>query len=236
MATFQEKLSSQDFLRVVCVGDAQTTQAISQPAWSDWLQRALWEHDDLQKSWRRQVINTSIERSTPQHVATYLSHYVSDFKPDMVILSFGVTPLFPAYEESVFIPELDGLLKILTDLGTELVLWSPYALMGGMGKDATLDLYTLYEQKARAIGARFVDIYHEFENYEQTKLFTYSVLEDDAFWGLKSGGLDFVHCNEIGNYIIAKKIAEDGLGITLPTLTKGSYVIPALEGLRKWGV
>ncbi len=234
MTAYQQKLSEGDFFRVVCVGDAVTAQAPVKPSWSDWLQRALWEMVEPQKAWRRQVINTAYSRATLRHLATYITHYAVQLKPDVIVLSVGATPLFPTFEEPTFLNELDMLLNVLQKNNIPIIAWSPYPFSGGVGRDATHALERIYKQKMQEYEGVYVDVFHEFDGIELSKVFTLLASEKSELFGLQTGMPDFLHPNEVGQYIIAKKIAEVGFQMGLPTVSSGSYVLPNLELVKKW--
>ena len=234
MVDFKEKLLSHDFFRVLCVGDQQTSQDKTSPKWSDWLSRSLLENGDIQKTWRRQLVNVAIDRATPRHVATYYMHYIGQFKPDLVILSFGVTPLYPDFNEKVAEAEISGLLETFSKNETAVALWSPYPLLTGEKRSDTIALGAMYKRLAEEHSCVFVDIFHEFDGVELAKLFTLKIVDKSLAFGQKVGGMDAISLNEIGNYILAKKLATDIFGYALPAQDVGSYKTPVMENVKSW--
>lgn len=234
MMTAKERFDSNDFLRILCVGDIQTAQPFSKPSWMDWMARTLQETGDLQIAWRRQVTSSAVSRATPKHVATYYRHYVEQYRPDIVLLSFGVTPMYPTYNEKQFAAELDGLLLRLEKQSVTTVLWSPYPLLAGLQREVSLSLNSLYKQKAVERGIQFIDLYHEFDEIELSKLFTYKVGVKNDLFGLSVDDLDPITLNGTGQYIIAKKMVYDLFRISLPQSDYGSFVTPTLESVKKW--
>ncbi len=235
MITVREKIASGDFARIVCVGDMQTAQPYGKPDWSDWLRRVLLETGEVQKSWRRQVVNTAVDRATPKHVQTYYSRYIGDFKPDLVVLSFGVSPLFPQFMQKVFTAELDLLLDQLQREKIATALWSPYPLSTGEKREDIMTLGALYKQKSIERNLPFIDIYHEFDGLELAKIFTSTVTVRNELFGLEIGEPDVVSLNSVGQYIVARKMAQDLFGLALPVADAGSFVTPRMENLRTWG-
>jgi len=233
--TIREKFANEDFLRIVCVGDLQTAQPYGKPSWSDWLQRVAQETGQVQTSWRRQILNTAVERATPKHVQTYFTRYIGDFKPDLVVLSFGVTPLYPVFDQKIFEAELHQLLDLLEKERIPVALWSPYPLLAGEKREEIMVLGALYKQKAIERNLQFIDIYREFEGVELSKIFTTTAARNNDVFGLEVGTLDGMSLNNIGQYIVAKKMALDLFGTGLPGFDEGSFVTPRLEGLKKWG-
>lgn len=235
MLGVREKVASGDFVRIVCVGDMQTAQPYGKPSWTDWLQRTLWEAGEVQTSWRRQVVNTAVDRATPKHVQTYYSRYIADFKPDLVVLSFGITPVFPQFSQKIFTAELDSLLDQLQRENVSTALWSPYPLLAGEKREETMTIGALYKQKAIERNLPFIDIYREFDGLELTRIFTSTVTVRNELFELEIGEPDGVSLNAIGQYIVARKMALDLFGLALPVVDSGAFVTPRMENLRKWG-
>jgi len=235
MPSIREKIAAGEFVRIVCVGDMQTSQPYVRPSWTDWLQRALWESGDVQIAWRRQVINAGIDRATPKHVLSYYTRYIGQYKPDAVLLSFGISPMYPAFDQKAFSIELDSVLDAANKENIPVALWSPYPLLSGENREITLTLGSIYKQKAIERGLHFVDLYHDFDEMELTKVFTSTVVVPNELFKLELGEPDMVSLNAIGQYIVAKRLATDWLGIVLPTTDAGDFVTPNLANTKRWG-
>ncbi len=235
MPDFREKIQSSDFVKIVCVGDMQTSQPYTKPGWTDWLQRAFLDSGSVQTSWRRKVINAGIDRATPKHVTTYYSEYIGQYRPDVVLLSFGVSPLFPMFDEKVFSAELDQLLSTLEKNKIPVVLWTPYPLLLGEKRADTLLLCAQYKQKAVARGLQLVDLYHEFDDVELARVFTNKVVYGNELYSMEVGDSDIASLNNIGNYIVAKKIAKEVFNLSLPEKSVGTFEVPVLDTVKRWG-
>lgn len=235
MSNFREKFNTSDFLKVVCIGDIQTMQPYGRPSWSDWLQRALLVSGEPQTSWRRQVFNTAVSRATPKHVATYFTQYAAQFKPDVVLLSFGVSPMFPEFIEKDFSGELDALLDTFERNGIPVALWSPYPLLSGENREITLTLSAMYKQKAVARGLQFIDLYHDFDEIELSKIFTFTVVTKNELFQQEIGKPDSISLNGSGQYMVAKRMANDLFKIALPSVSEGDFIVPNMEAVKSWG-
>ncbi|MCC7303977.1 SGNH/GDSL hydrolase family protein [bacterium] len=234
MLGYRDRLHSEDFLKVVFVGDMQTSQPYSKPNWTDWLQRTLWENGEVQTSWRRKVINAGIDRATPRHVFTYYTEYIGQYKPDLVVLSFGVTPVFPQYNEKIFSNELEQLLDTLHHKYIEVVLWSPYPLLNEGSRAATLSLRAIFKEKAVVRNLQFIDLYNEFENVDLSKIMTYTTTKKNELFQMEVGNPDGISLNNIGTYLVARKMANDLFKLALPG-SAGSFEIPQFDMARHWG-
>ena len=60
-----------------------------------------------------------------------------------------------------------------------------------------------------------MDMYEEFGKYDLSKIFDYRYLWENEKWKMKPGEVDFLHCNLIGNQIIAEKLAREIFEIEL---------------------
>jgi len=235
MLSIREKIAAGDFVRIVCVGDMQTSQPYVKPSWTDWLQRALWESGDVQIAWRRQIINAGIDRSTPKHVLSYYTRYIGQYKPDAVLLSFGISPMYPTFDQKTFSAELESVLDAANQENIPVAMWSPYPLLTGENREVTLTLGSIFKQKAIERGLHFIDLYHDFDELELTKVFTSTVTISNELFKLERGEPDKVTLNEVGQYIVAKRLATDWLGVVLPDIEVGSFAIPNLANLKRWG-
>lgn len=235
MSSIREKIVAGDFVRIVCVGDMQTSQPFVKPTWTDWLQRALWESGDVQTAWRRQIINAGIDRATPKHLSSYYTRYIGQYKPDAVLLSFGISPMYPSFDQKAFSAELDSVLDTANNEGVQVALWSPYPLLSGEKREVTLTLGALFKQKAIERSLHFIDLYRDFDDVELTKIFTSTVVVPNELFQLEIGAPDIVSLNAIGHYIVAKRLATDWLGVVLPDTDTGSFTTPNLASVRKWG-
>jgi hypothetical protein len=223
MNSFLRKIEENDFFRVVCIGDAQSAQTNTSPNWSDWMKKVVGNAYEKQKEWRFQLINTAANGATPKHIATYLTHYVTQFKPDLVVVSFGNAALDPMFNERDFIAEFTMLMQSLQKIGCEIAIWSPLPQPSGMGREASLAITTFFEQIAKSMGVNYVDVYHEFEGYELGKMF-----QDGT-------GNTAAALNQVGNFVVARKLLLSLFSLSMPQVTAGDFQVHNLEQLRKWG-
>jgi hypothetical protein len=223
MEQIRKKIAEQDFLRVVCIGDAQTAQPEVAPRWSDWVYRSLLERYEAPRSWRLQVLNTASAGATPKHVATYFSHYIGQFKPDLVIASFGATAATSLYSESEFIPEFEALEASIARAGIQLALWTPCNIAGGIAKDHLQGIARYFIQEAVDNGYAIANVQQAFEEYELSKLY-------EANDSSTAGRL-----NSIGSYLVAKTIVSELFSLPMLSNGAGSFSLPNLDQSKKWG-
>jgi len=221
MKAFQQKYTTEDFLRIVCTGDAQTAQKTVLPNWINWVEYVLQKNGDIQQAWKKQVFSTASEKSSLKHAITYLTHYVGQIKPDLLIFSFGQSYLSASYNETEVLAELDQFALSVQKMATEVAVWSPYPLPGGEGRDMMLGLQTLYKQKAADYNWEYIDVFHEFDEFELSRLF------------VNSDGRKYI-LNQAGNFIVAKKVLQQLFSLSMPESSVGSFILPDLEQLKKW--
>jgi hypothetical protein len=84
-----------------------------------------------------------------------------------------------------------------------------------------LGLQTLYKQKASDYNWEYIDVFHEFDEYELSRLF------------VNSDGRKYT-LNQAGNFIVAKKVLQQLFSLSMPESSVGSFILPDLEQLKKW--
>ena len=195
---------------IVCVGDSTTSMEWCHPNWFDWLDFSLRQGND--EGWKTKLINSGKDGGTIPFFLTNFEFLIGRFKPEMVILSLGFNHLELEGDVGGMLREL--ILKI-KELGSKVVLWSTYKTIKEDLNPKLEQIRDIYKKVAGELGVQFVDMYEEFGRYYLSKIFDYKYLWDNKEWGLKPGDVDFLHCNLIGNQIIAERLGKDVFGIEL---------------------
>jgi len=180
------------------------------PNWFDWLDFSLRQGND--EGWKTKLINSGKDGGTIPFFLTNFEFLIGRFKPEMVILSLGFNHLELEGDVGGMLREL--ILKI-KELGSKVVLWSTYKTIKEDLNPKLEQIRDIYKKVAGELGVQFVDMYEEFGRYYLSKIFDYKYLWDNKEWGLKPGDVDFLHCNLIGNQIIAERLGKDVFGIEL---------------------
>lgn len=212
---------------IVCVGDSTTSQEWCHPNWFDWLDFSLRQGSD--EGWKNKVINSGVDGGTIPFFMENFEFQVGRFKPEVVIISLGFNHLELPGDVAEM---LRGLILKIKTIESRVVLWSTYKTIK---EDLNLkleEIRDIYKKVADELGVNFVDIYGEFEKYDLKNIFDYKHLWENIEWAMKPGDVDFLHCNLIGNQIIAQKIARDVLGIDL--LDYGDFGTMKQVDLRKY--
>lgn len=216
-------------ITVVCLGDSTTSQDWCHPSWIDWLNfRFKQGDDDWISSRKRKVINSGLDGNDLKYTIENFDSLVSMYKPDAVILSLGFNDLEVDYDVKAKASEL---IKKIKDTGADLIIWSTYNIPHPKFSPLLQKSSEMYKELAKEYDALFINMYSEFSKYNLDKIFTYirPLTWENEDWEIKPGDRDFMHCNEIGNQIIAQKILNDafetdlsftkdwvGLGNTIP--------------------
>ncbi|HRI05561.1 MAG TPA: SGNH/GDSL hydrolase family protein [Candidatus Dojkabacteria bacterium] len=206
MTNYLDKFQSKQPLNVVCIGDSTTSQEWCHPNWIDWINFKFKQSDDYPAGVNRQIINSGYDG---QNIGFFLDNFektISKFQPDLVILSLGFNHLenLENFEE-----ETIRLIKRIKELGSEIAIWSTYETINPKYSSSLKQASRIYSKIAEQERCLFIDIYSEFRKYHLEKLFTFVHQWENTEWEMEPGEIDFLHCNEIGNQIIAEKVLRE---------------------------
>lgn len=196
---------------VVCVGDSTTSMEWCHPNWFDWLDFSLRQGDEV-NGWKTKMINSGKDGGTIPFFLENFDFLIGRFEPDVVILSLGFNHLELEGDVEGMLREL--VLKI-KGIGSKVVLWSTYRTVKEDLNPKLEQIRDLYRKVAGELEVQFMDMYEEFGRYDLSKVFDYEYLWENKDWDLKLGDIDFLHCNLVGNQIIAEKLGRDVFGIDL---------------------
>lgn len=203
---YKEKYLSKKPFTLVCVGDSTTSQEWCHPNWIDWLYFTFRQQSDETDSWKRKIINSGLDGNDIKHTIEDFDNLIGMYKPDLVILSLGFNSLEKDYDVKKYTEEL--ILKIKS-ICSDVAIWSTYETSNPIYSEKLKLSSLMYQELCKKFGCKFLDIYSEFRKYDLKKLFTYIHQWENEDWGLKPGDIDFIHCNEIGNQIIAEKMLKE---------------------------
>ncbi len=196
---------------IVCVGDSTTSMEWCHPNWFDWLDFSLRQGDEI-SGWKTKLINSGKDGATIPFFLNSFEFLIGRFKPDVVILSLGFNHLELEGNVEEMLKEL--VLKIKST-GSKVVLWSTYKTINELVSKKLETIRDIYKKVSVDLDLQFVDMYEEFGKYDLSKVFSYKYLWENIEWKMKPGDIDFLHCNLIGNQIIAEKLGREVFGIDL---------------------
>lgn len=211
MKKYYEKYIKKEPLTIVCIGDSTTSQEWCHPNWYDWL-NFKFRQDDVSGGEHIQILNMGIDGGDIDHYTTQFERYISRFKPDLVIMSLGFNEIETPnnhYERA------SKLLSMIKDINAEVLIWSTYETPNPKYSELLSHSNDTYRDLSTKYNATFIDMYNEFRKYRLNKLFTFTHQWVNELWELKPGDQDFLHCNEVGNQIIAQKILKEGFNTDL---------------------
>lgn len=204
---YLQKFQNYEYLRIVCIGDSTTCQDWCHPNWISWLSYTFHQSDNWENSYKRLIINGGIDGADVKEVLENFEFFIIDAKPDVIILSLGLNQLLPNFNKDKAFCDLDLLFSKINEQGIEIIAWSPYALLDQKFNNDLKVLSKIYEVLCQRYNACYVDIFHAFLDNDLTKLFTFTNNENPE-WGISENSIDFLHCNALGNQIIAQEIAK----------------------------
>lgn len=212
---------------IVCVGDSTTSQEWCHPNWFDWMDFSLRQGSD--EGWKNKIINSGKDGGT---ISFYLENFeflIERFEPNMVIVSLGFNHLELVGDVEKMLIEL--ILK-MKSTGSDVVLWSTYKTVNKDLNSKLEAIRDIYIKVSEELGLKCVDMYEEFAKYDLSKIFDFKYPWENVEWKMKPGDIDFLHCNPIGNQIIAQKLGKEVFGIDI--LDYGEFGTMRQIDLRKY--
>lgn len=207
MKKYLDKFQSYEPFTIVLIGSSITSQEWCHPNWTDWLNYTLRQDEKWDLCWKRKIINTARDGATIRHFIDHLETEVLSFQPDLVIESLGLNSLVPRFDKNKTYLELKELNAMIIRNGIELATWS-YLIGNNKFYQDLSALRDIQQRVASELNYQFVDVMVDLENYNLSKIFTFISPWGNTVWGIKTGEVDFLHCNEVGNQIIAKSLIE----------------------------
>jgi len=147
MQRYRELIMKEDFLRVLVIGDFATRQEMADINWISWLRIGFQEDGDPQKTWRRLIFTTAIQKAT---ASAYLNSYdqlVRGVTPDVVVMSFNTLAFTSAFDIEDYKRDIKKLVERIYQDKIEVLLWSPYSTFNTSAQDE----YTLIEDYLKNI-------------------------------------------------------------------------------------
>ncbi len=158
----------------------------------------------------RKIFNNAHDGAPIDYFLKNFNRDVKKFKPDVVIVSFG----WNDFRDLKMSFKIEALLNKIEKIEAEVIFWPPYGSLNKKIDQALAKTSRMCQRLVKKQGGVFIDMYKEFKKYDLSKIFTFKAWENTD-WIMKAGQPDFIHCNEIGNQIIAEKIAREAFGIGL---------------------
>jgi lysophospholipase L1-like esterase len=167
-----------------------------------------WEN-----GWKRKMINSGKDGGTIEFFLEKFEFMIGRFRPDLVIVSLGFNHLEVEDGGGDELTKMAReLFEKIRDLGVEIACWSTYKVPNEKYNPALEMVGEIYRELCTELGEQFVDIYQEFCKQDLDRVFTYRAVEDNDLWQIKAGERDYLHCNEVGNKLIAEKLMAEVFG------------------------
>ncbi|KKR06467.1 MAG: hypothetical protein UT34_C0001G0508 [candidate division WS6 bacterium GW2011_GWF2_39_15] len=199
-------------LTVVCIGDSITSQEWCHPNWYDWLNFTFRQNTEWESGVKRKIINSGHDGADVDDFLNNFDLTIAIYKPDAVIVSLGDNEI---EKPEGFEGRTRKLLSRIQSINADIILWSTYEAPNPKYSQALSKVNDTYKRLAQEFNAVYIDMYSEFKKYDLSKLFTFVYPWENRQWGMKPGDIDFLHCNEIGNQIIAEKILKEAFDTDL---------------------
>jgi lysophospholipase L1-like esterase len=218
MENVQKILESTGKFWIAFVGDSITSTEWVHPNWREIVEYVLKEelqpkfNDWKIASWGIRGINHGYDGSTTKDILGKMEIILHN-EPDLIIglmggndRLFGIKP----EETAVYIKQI---INKARQVGVG-VTWCT-----SIPAHTRVDKNKEYEPYAKATMAipvepdvKMIDMFEQFKEYDLDRFFTFKS-ENNPEEGVKEGGLDFWHPNQLGNAYIAKIILREVFGV-----------------------
>jgi hypothetical protein len=220
-------------LNIVFIGDSITSTEWVHPNWREIIEYVLKEEltnligvDNWKiPSWSIRCFNFGFDGSTTTDILDRINT-ILDLNPYMAICLENTNEIHYDFTPLKHKKNVETLLGKLSEVCSYILYASSIC---GNNKRYN-DSLSKYPEIIKTIKfdrkTIFINAFDEYAKYNLSKFFTFKSMGNDAL-GLKSGDIDFVHPNQLGNAYIAKIILKKGFGIEF---NPEKYVSSTLNG------
>lgn len=213
---YLSKIKDKEKVTIVTIGDSTTSQEWCKPSWYDWI-NFKFRQNLYEGSTNFQMFNSGIDGGDVDHYLDNFHHLIGKLEPTIVILSFGFNEI---ENPTNYKSKLTTLVNKIKEIGSEVICWSTYETINPKYSEALEKCSATKREVCEKTDSLFIDIYNEFKKYKLETLFTYTHQWENELWDIKPGEIDFLHCNTIGNQIIAEKILLEAFSENLDFISE----------------
>ncbi|KKU29064.1 MAG: hypothetical protein UX80_C0006G0006 [Candidatus Amesbacteria bacterium GW2011_GWA2_47_11b] len=215
--TIKSALESKKSLKIAFIGDSITSAEWVHPNWREILEYVFQLEltkllDDWKlPSWGIRCFNYEFDGSTTTDIRKFVENGTIPTDFDLVIYQLGDNDRFTKLTPAEY---LENIKRTLTKFTGQIILCSNPAASNNLANTNYQKTYypcfTQLSPDSKIISA---DLFTEFQKLDLTKLYTLININGNDVAGIKPGGIDFLHPNQLGNAFIAKIILEKAFQI-----------------------
>lgn len=235
MSKIVKSLNSDKGYRVVFLGDSTTSNEWVHPNWREVLEYVIKDQvekevEEWQKVyWDLRFFNYGLNGAGTADFLEYLQDEVLALKPNLVIFMGGDNDIVLDVPPAAHAENILQIRQLLSQ-AVDSFVFSPQI------KSLDLELNSKYEQYLVALQSEpfgneiEINMYAEFAKLNLKDLYTFRLDKDEAeAWGKKTGNIDPIHPNMLGQCLIAQIMLRELLGISFDPHT---YLTELFHGIK----
>ncbi len=184
---------------IVCLGDSITANTTAESYVDIW-QRLCNETYGLGVV---AIHGSGVNGETAWDGLQRLDRDVLQYKPDLVTICFGHNEVHQGVSIADFQRSTEAIITRIQDIKSDIWLMSPTQIMDTEIADRYIPYLAALKEIAQKRGCPLLDLWHVFEGHPLDEIFTFTFDYD----GLS--GRDYVHPNQLGYEIIAKRLMDE---------------------------
>jgi lysophospholipase L1-like esterase len=220
LESIKKHLLSGKRFKIVFLGDSITSTEWVHPNWREIVEYVLKEElikildvkDWNVSSWGIRCINSGLDGATTQDILDHLETDVFAYQPSMVICMIGTNDRYFNINPQQHRKNVQMLIKAVSSKVEHFI----FSTSIPANHQATNKEFAKYFEMIKPLfpcpGVKFIDLFKIYQKYDLNKFFAF-VSGGNEVVGMKSGDIDYLHPNQLGNAYIAKVFLKEIFGI-----------------------
>lgn len=215
----KKHIESGKIYKIVFFGDSITSTEWVHPNWREIVEYVVKEEvkkliDDWKlPSWNIRCINSGLDGSTSADWLDKVDEYVLSYKPNLAISIFGGNDTLFNISSKDHGDNLQKLFELMSGGADKYYFCTttPY-----LNSNKNIEYQPFLEAEKDLIlkeNVKFVELFNLYLDFPLKRIFTFIEEEGNPEAGIKPGGLDWGHPNQLGNAYIAKVQLKEIFGI-----------------------
>ena len=212
--TLKSHLKSIGTYRIVFLGDSITSAEWVHPNWREIIEYVLKEELQAQltdwkiPSWGIRCINSGFDGASTKDLLNKMYSDVIAFKPNLLVIMATSNDIFSDIKPTEHKLNIKKIIDMVYSEDCKVVYCTDICSANNdyNGK------YVPYLEEVKSLfpyrEVMFINTFEEMKKYSLDKMFTFTSSGNDAV-GIKSGEIDFIHPNQLGNAYIAKILLKE---------------------------
>lgn len=217
LSKIEKKLKQGDWYRIVFLGDSITSTEWVYPNWRGMIEYVLKKK--LEKSigewelrcWKVRCYNTGYNGASTKEIIKFIDEDIVLHKPSLVIFMDTYNDKYRDIEPAEHEKNLNIIFGKLVNITEDIVFTHSIARLKIEANKQNEEYMKAANQVVKKYKDRIqsLDLYSKYAKLDLKKFFTFTSENGNEDMGVKPGGLDFGHPNQLGNAYIAKILLRE---------------------------